>query len=834
MAVAATTTLVVSSFGSQGIALAAPADEESSAPLTKTSPTKVTKFSMYSDFASLNKYNESFQVDPANIKVENNGGAYNSGSQLQNIFDGDLNTFWETSKPNSTSFTNEITFTFDEVTEFNRVIYAPRLVGAPGKGFPLEFEIQGRTSADDDFQVVAEGSYSSNVRDAIEIQFDSANFKQLKFVFKNANQSWAAASEFMFYTEDVVAEKMAHVFSDSTLTKVSDEFKSVEALEALDHSAKTHPFYEKLYQDSIQDAKALLAAEEITTAPAKMQSFNDYSNEDYLDQYMVPISNIKSITNNGKHYSNQVINYAVDGNLNTYWETNTTNTNSFKNTVEVEFKEAVEINRLVYGARPDKKGFANTFDIYISPTSKGDTYQLVSNGSQSTVDGLVEAKFDPTKAKRVKFVINTSNQNWATLSELAFFKEDQVAETVSNLFTNGLMNELKAEYRDSAIIRELEAQVAAHPLRESLDVYLNLAKDVLSGDPSLQQSIVTGSQRGNANAMASKYQIARTSFSLETFGKYVVPGETFQVFVDADPHGVMPTLVLGQIADDRNGWHRKYTLKPGLNTFTAPAYSNMKPAVVYIENGALPSEQAYAPKVRLVGGTKFPVYVHGVTDPADFEKELTAYVEKISVNDDNFANGKPANGAVYNVAELVSENNTISTSAAGALKGVQEMKKYGKTVKDTMDEWEIMWEEFQKISGNFEVDKDPMKFYTAKFTSRVFTKGPYAWSDWGYTGYNGGNTARRDSGFFKQIVQPMSMPGNDGWAYYHEWGHNINNSSMEHVEVTNNIYSVIMRKVIQNSNEDRVDWTSLYKRFSGEPPATLGFWTNLGIIMQVQ
>ena len=315
IAVAATTTLVASSFSANSNVIAAPSDEES---LVTTSQTKVTKFSMYSDVASLNKYNESFQVDPSTINVSNNGGAYNSSSQLQNIFDGNLNTFWETSKPNSTNFTNEITFTFDDVTEFNRVIYAPRLVGAPGKGFPLEFEIQGRASEDEEFKVVAQGSYSSNVRDAIEIQFDSTNFKQLKFVFKNANQNWAAASDFMFYTEDVVAEKMARLFTDSNLTEVSEEFKSVEALEALENSAKTHPFYENLYKDSIHDAKVLLAAEAITSTTAEMQSFTHYNNEDYKNQYMVPISNIKSITNNGKHYSDQVITNAVDGNLATY------------------------------------------------------------------------------------------------------------------------------------------------------------------------------------------------------------------------------------------------------------------------------------------------------------------------------------------------------------------------------------------------------------------------------------------------------------------------------------------------------------------------------------
>lgn len=832
---AALTALVTSYAGPIGNALAAPLNEVTNvtnvaATAETSSQATVSKFSLYSNADLLSAYNAKFKVATDKISVKNNGGKYSS-SNLSYIFDGNRNTHWETGKPNTASFKNEVEFTFKDVTTLNRVIYAPRLSGAAGKGYPLAFEIQGAKTDDGKYKVVATGSYSGNVRDAIEIKFNPTEFKKLKFVFQTAREDWAAASEIMFYKEDNVADKMKTLFTNDALTEINAEYNTLDALKQLEGEVKDHPLASE-YLNSIDDAKKLIEMGDIESVTAETRKFADYNNAEYTQLFKVDKSNIKSITNNGGRYRNQVITNAIDDNTNTYWETNRGNSTSFNNTVEVAFKEAITIDRLVFGARPnDSKGFAQEFEIYISPTSEGETYQLVSSGKHAKVSGLVEAKFKPTFAKRVKFVFKKSDQNWATLSELAFYKEDTLTNEVLNMFTDGLMNQLKEEYNSTEAINKLAKQVEIHPLSSSLQTYIDLAETALSGDASLIESIITASQRGNANAMASKYQIARTSFSLDTFGKYVVPGETIQLFVDADKNGVMPTLVFGQIADDKNGWHRKYTLQPGLNTITAPAYSNMKPAVIYIENGALPTEQAYAPRVRLVGGTKFPVYYHGVTDPADFEKELEAYVAKISVNDDDFAKGKPSD-AVYNVAELVSENNTISTSAAGALKGIQEMKSIGKTVSDTMDEWETMWEEFQKLNGNFKVEKDPTKFFTAKFTSRVFTKGPYGWSDWGYTGYNGGNSARRDGGFFKQIVKPFSVPGNDGWAYYHEWGHNINNSAMEHVEITNNLYSVVMRKVFENSNDDRIDWNSLYKRFSGGS-FSHGFWTDLGILEQV-
>lgn len=790
---------------------------------------KVSKFKDMNSEA-LPIYDDIYKVTSNKIKsITTNGGQYADNS-IDKAIDGDVNTKWHSGKQNSTTFTNEVIIELNELTKLNRIVYtAPR---GSNRGFAEQFDIYAsRTSKGDTFELVSSGS-SKVTQDSIEIRFNPTEFRRVKFVFKKGYENWACAAEIGLYTQDEIAEKIDRLFTDDTMSIVSEEFNTLEKVQALEEEAKSHPFYED-FKEHLEDAKMLLQENQIEATKAITKQFKYYSNEEYSNLFKMDNENIKSIRNNAGNYGSAVITNAVDGNLDTYWETNKSNTNDFTNEVEIEFKEAVELNRVVYGARKsDNKGFAKEFEIYASTTSKGDTYQLVATGNHNKVSGLVEAKFNPTEFKRIKFKFKNSDQNWATLSEIAFYKQDVVSDKVDKLFTNGLMNELKAEFKSMEAIAKIEEEVNNHPLKEALKINIEIAKDILNNVDVNNESIVTASQRGDANSQASKYKIARTSFSLETFGRYVVPGETIQVFVDADENGVMPKLVLGQIADDRNGWVRRYSLNPGLNTITAPSYSNMKPAVVYIENGALPNEQAYAPRVRLVGGTAFPVYYHGKTNPEEFEKELEKYVEKISTNDDDFSNGVPEN-VVYNVAELVSENNTISTSAAGALRGVQELKPIGKTVSDTMDEWEIMWKEFQKISGNFENNSDPTKFYNAKFTSRVFTKGPYGWSDWGYTGYNGGNSARRDGGFFKDIVKPFSAPGNDSWAYFHEWGHSINSSSMEHSEVTNNIYSVIMRKLINNSDADRVDWNSLYKRFSGEK-VNHGYWTYLGILEQVQ
>ncbi|MFH5938963.1 discoidin domain-containing protein, partial [Clostridium perfringens] len=70
----------------------------------------------------------------------------------------------------------------------------------------------------------------------------------------------------------------------------------------------------------------------------------------------------------------QVIGNAIDGDLNSYWETSKGNTDTFNNEVEVTFNEPVKLNRIVYAPRQsDLKGFAEEVEIYASMTSQGDT-----------------------------------------------------------------------------------------------------------------------------------------------------------------------------------------------------------------------------------------------------------------------------------------------------------------------------------------------------------------------------------------------------------------------------------------------------------------------------
>ena len=543
-----------------------PIMETTGAAVTAT----ISKFDLLNS-SNIGAYNEIFKMDNSNIEsITSNGGNYNNNSSIENAIDGNFTTHWETKKQNKSDFTNEVVFKLNEETTLNRIVYAARQSSAKGKGFAKELEIYGSlTDGEDDFTLVSSGEYKGSTGDVVEIKFNPTKFKRIKFVFKKADQDWASASEFMFYKEDKLSDKMDRLFTDDTMSEINEEFNSIEEIDALEEEVKNHPLYSD-FKEYIENARELLNDQNVEATTATTKQFEHYSNEEYSNLFKMDNNNIKSISNNGGYYSGQVITNAIDGNVDTYWETNTSNKGDFTNEVEVEFKDAVELNRIVYGARKsDRKGFAQEFEIYGSTTSKGDTYKLVATGSHNKVSGLVEAKFNPTKFKRVKFKFKNSDQNWATLSEIAFYKQDVVSDKIDNLFTNGLRNELSEDFNTKEKLQALENETKGHPLESSFKEPLELAKEILNGELSTVK-VITAEQHGDMVAHAKNNLKFGFGNNNQTTGISAKPGDVITVYVDADPSKPLPSLAFSQQEGSFGNWMRTVSLKVGKNVIAVP------------------------------------------------------------------------------------------------------------------------------------------------------------------------------------------------------------------------------------------------------------------------
>ena len=106
----------------------------------------------------------------------------------------------------------------------------------------------------------------------------------------------------MFYKEDELSDKMDRLFTDDTMSEISEEFNSIEEIDALEEEVKNHPLYSD-FKEYIENARELLNDQNVEATTATTKQFEHYSNEEYSNLFKMDNNNIKSISNNGGHYS---------------------------------------------------------------------------------------------------------------------------------------------------------------------------------------------------------------------------------------------------------------------------------------------------------------------------------------------------------------------------------------------------------------------------------------------------------------------------------------------------------------------------------------------------
>ena len=227
---------------------------EKKAYITVYEDLKVIK-SKYGQFDKLNEYNEQFKIPV--VSVTNNGGNY-PNTKLEYTIDNNRSTHWETGKPNTASFKNEVIFDLGETTDISKMAFAAR---NGGKGFAKKFEIYTSTEAKgDDFILAGVGEYNGNVNDVVEFDMGKRSARRVKFKFIEANQDWASIAEISFYKEDALADKIKNdLFTDDTKTEVKEKYNTLEKVQALREELKEH-LAANLFEESLNKAEEIIRA----------------------------------------------------------------------------------------------------------------------------------------------------------------------------------------------------------------------------------------------------------------------------------------------------------------------------------------------------------------------------------------------------------------------------------------------------------------------------------------------------------------------------------------------------------------------------------------------
>ena len=731
----------------------------------------ISTFTSFDD-ERLEAYDALYKVPSEKItSITTNGGHYASHSIL-NAMDNDINTRWHSRSQNSSSHTNEVIITLEELTTINRLMYSNN----HSRGYAQAFEIYiSKTSQGDTFEKVTAGEMAIDTKNTMEILFNPTDARRIKFVFTEGYENWAIASEFGIYKPDSISEVMDRLFIDKTMSELNPEFATIAMIESLTEQVKNHPFADE-YMEKLNIAKELIEFGTIQSGTSNVSKFTPFYTE-YIKQYdemfRVPIS---AISNNGGNYPGAPLQYAIDEDVTTHWETGKPNSDTFKNEVILTLEKTTEVDRLTYKARTINKGFPTKFSIYISPVATGDNFQKVSEGHYAVTNDLLEIKFDSTKAKRIKFVFEEAYQDWASIGDIRVYKQDTTADQMKNLFTNGLMNEVSEAFNTIEKLEILENKVSEHPLASIYQEDIQLAKDIINNELQTVKT-VTVEQHGDRTAHSNQNLKFGFGNNNQPTGVLAKPGDTVVVYVDAEPGKPLPQLFFSQQEGSFANWGRTVSLHAGKNVITVPEvtqndgwyhHSVTPGGAVYIVNPYTEEQQGKSPVIRFAKGVEVFPMMDKNTDEQEFLQLLKDY--KARLDADKKANPDVMNRQMIDIVEIVSDHLVFTGTATGAYEAYvnQEFSPL-QTVNMYNDHMDLVFE-YLGLDGSNELND-------VKYTReniRLAQPFGYMYAASNHIGVQG-----------DVMVSMLTTVG--GWGVDHEMGHRLDIGVRTIGEVTNNM-----------------------------------------------
>lgn len=585
-----------------------------------------------------------------------------------------------------------------------------------------------------------------------------------------------------------------------------------------------------------------------------------------------------SVTNNGGKYGSSVVAHVLDGDVKTHWETGKANGGSFANSLTFTFTQPEALGSIVYYPRVQgaaNKGFPTAFSIYASQSDSGEDFSLVVKGNAKAAGGGTQIAFPETSFKRLRFVFDACQANWAACGEMKFYRSDLLPAQVDTLFADGTWSAL-AQGVTKADVDALAEGMADHPLRELYSGALDLALLLADGQAAPGYTVYDVPARGPYGDDIGRAATWNQMFPYQPTGYYAVPGTTLDVYVEPGfaqgQEGSLPQLVLGQIARDKNGWGRRFELKAGHNVIQVPGSGNMNPGAIYFVNRNY-GYTGIAPDIRFAdasggdGVRRFPLFYQDAStadtgylpdrrDEAAFMEELEAYQTTLSATDAEAAAGE----GNYNICELGSENVLVSTSATGAWKGLKQEgldRRTGEKKSGPSDMMALHEENYgnmmtyagyeqERLGQSAAPDKsDPLyRQYrpVGRFLIRVFCQGPFGWGDAGYIGFNGGfsENNKRGNDMFAAVASCSQITG-AGWGVEHELGHLLEGSRVGRAEYTNNLFSLQFQNEFQVANRVSARFREEILRYNNtdyqkaERPGYIGGnFVLLGILYQLE
>ena len=370
-----------------------------------------------------------------------------------------------------------------------------------------------------------------------------------------------------------------------------------------------------------------------------------------------------------------------------------------------------------------------------------------------------------------------------------FYEEDKIAEKMSTLFTDGTMTKVSDEFNSLEKINSLEKEAKDHPLYKSYKEEIDLAKELISNPQEI--SVMELEMRGNSVAEIQKRKMWNFQ-DWQVTGYSARPGDKINVYVDVEEGEPTPKLLYKQSLTQHGGAVH-FNLKPGKNEIIIPETDIEKNPIApdVIQGGGLyftnyeSGKQSRAPKVRISGADKYPVYKLGETDDSKIMKDLEDYVAKVKANPET----------TPDIFEVSSNKSLTFVKATYAL---DWYKKNNKTPRYTAQRWDetiAMAMDFWGFDNSSELHSD----YNFRImpTVKHITGGTFMNAGSGVIGV-------------RPPQQGAILDVSRGWALMHELGHNMDTNGRTIPEITNNILPLYFGSLVGDS---KITEQGLYEKY---------------------
>lgn len=465
----------------------------------------------------------------------------------------------------------------------------------------------------------------------------------------------------------------------------------------------------------------------------------------------------------------------------------------------------------------------NTGSVRAKKDKNGNTYQ--------------ELIFDaPEKVKKIRIGLahGSSSRKRITISEVAFYHYDSLANDIEALFTDGTHIALRDDV-DAAKVNELKARAVAvdeesgeiHPDSESLLLTLKEAEELLKGQ--MDRDIIAVNNRVTVKA-DGHLDMAFPLSDLQPLGVTVQKNEALNVYVGAEGkkqgEATNLKLVFTQTFGEASHWQKEIPLKVGANAISAEDVAkrtNEAGGAVYVRYHGDAGKEAYS--VRVTGGTKIPVLdVSGKTGETRTQA-IQAYVDKLDAYSQSLQAKHEEAGAtdgsmhkeaynaetcVFNVTDIVMNGMMYSVPANVVWKAINENGNPTETLTQAITAMEQEVELLYQHKGLHKsetsgTDRFPAQRLNVRYQKMFDGAFMYAGGKHMGVGYSIAGILSKmtpvETDSKGNAIDDINL---SGWGVAHEIGHVINNKHYTVGEVTNNYYSILATGDMRSDYDNEV------------------------------